>query len=215
MAFNTGLASVTDGHLRAIALDPCYIPKSGKRTPGLGCFWSGTANAAKRGLEILGMALVDATDRLAVFLTAAQTFVEKRKGRIPDYLAHMDDPNSLLGLNLRAFAGVADRLRGLTSLVVTDAYFAKRTFVTSLADCQARNKNSLDFAFNASLTAVNLAKAVAKGSGLDLSVEDLKILIHNAVMAQRIFSMFGKTPNMNLNQSIFKELLFYGVKSAA
>ena len=125
VAFNTGLASGTDGHLRAIALDPCYIPKSGKKTPGLGYFWSGTANAAKRGLEIL------------------------------------------------------------------------------------------DFAFNASLTAVNLAKNVAKESGIDLSVEDVKLLIHNAVMIQRIFSMFGNTPNMNLNQSIFKELLFYGVKSAA
>ena len=347
VAFNTGLASGTDGHLRAIALDPCYIPKSGKKTPGLGYFWSGTANAAKRGLEILGMALVDARNRQAVFLTAAQTFVEKRKGRTPDYLAHMDDPNSLLGLYLRAFASVADRLRGLTGLVVADAYFAKCTFVTGLdclafdlvsrfrddarlryfydgpvesrrgrprkfsgdvdidnpkedvfrksvvkdgestvtlhfakvyavclkravgaviavydnpdkktqtrkvffstdltlsgediywvyrsrfgieflyrdgkqftglADCQARNRDSLDFAFNASLTAINLAKAVAKESDLDLSVEDVKLLIHNAVMIHRIFSTFGKSPNHNLNQPIFKELLFYGVKSAA
>ena len=335
VAFNTGLASATVGHLRAIALDPCYIPKSG------------TANAAKRGLEILGMALVDARNRQAVFLTAAQTFVEKRKGRTPDYLAHMDDPNSLLGLYLRAFASVADRLRGLTGLVVADAYFAKCTFVTGLdclafdlvsrfrddarlryfydgpvesrrgrprkfsgdvdidnpredvfrksvvkdgestvtlhfakvyavclkravgaviavydnpdkktqtrkvffstdltlsgediywvyrsrfgieflyrdgkqftglADCQARNRDSLDFAFNASLTAINLAKAVAKESDLDLSVEDVKLLIHNAVMIHRIFSTFGKSPNHNLNQPIFKELLFYGVKSAA
>ncbi len=64
VAFNTGLASRTEGHLRAIAIDPCYIPKSGKKTPGLGYFWSGTANATKRGLEILGMALVDGTQGL-------------------------------------------------------------------------------------------------------------------------------------------------------
>jgi hypothetical protein len=273
VAFNTGLASRTEGHLRAIAIDPCYIPKSGKKTPGLGYFWSGTANDTKRGLEILGMALVDATDRLALFLTAVQTFMGKRKGRTPDYLVHMDDPNSLIGLYLRAFASVADRLRGLTDLVVADAYFAKvyavslkrsvgaviavyddpdkKTQVrkvyfstdltlsgediywvyrsrfaieflyrdgkqfTGLTNCQARNSNSLDFAFNASLSAINIAKALSVESGLSLSVEDGKLLIHNTVMVQRILSTFGKTPNLNLNQEIFKELLFYGVKSAA
>ena len=347
VAFNTGLASRTEGHLRAIAIDPCYIPKSGKKTPGLGYFWSGTANDTKRGLEILGMALVDATDRLALFLTAVQTFMGKRKGRTPDYLVHMDDPNSLIGLYLRAFASVADRLRGLTDLVVADAYFAKRTFVTGLeclafnlvsrfrddvrlrylyngprvkrrgqpkkfdgdvdiknpredvfkkttvkdgvsivtlyfakvyavslkravgaviavydnpdkktqvrkvyfstdltlsgediywvyrsrfaieflyrdgkqftglTNCQARNSNSLDFAFNASLSAINIAKALSVESGLSLSVEDVKLLIHNTVMVQRILSTFGKTPNLNLNQKIIKELLFYGLKTAA
>ena len=347
VAFNTGLAPHIDGHLRAIAIDPCYIPKSGKKTPGLAYFWSGTAKASKRGLEILGMALVDATDRLAVFLTAVQTFVGRRKGRTPDYLAHMDDPNSLIGLYLRAFAGVADKLRSLTNLVVADAYFAKSTFVTGLeclafnlvsrfrddarlrylyngpregrrgrprkfdgdvdisdpregvfekttvqegksevtlyfaklyavclkrvvgavivvyddpdkktqvrkvyfstdltlsgediyrvyrsrfqieflyrdgkqftglTDCQARTRKSLNFAFNASLTAVNLAKAFAKGSGMNLPVEDVKLLVHNTVMIQRILSTFGEPPNLNLNQPNIKELLFFGVKNAA
>ena len=138
VAFNTGLTTRTDGHLRAIAIDPCFIPKSGKKTPGLGYFWSGTANATKRGLEILGMALVDATERLAIFLTAVQTLLGKRKGRTPDYLAHMDNKDSLIGLYLRACASVADKLRGLTDLVVADAYFAKRTFVIGL-DCLAFN----------------------------------------------------------------------------
>ena len=308
VAFNTGLASRTEGHLRAIAIDPCYIPTSGKKTPGLGYFWSGTANDTKRGLEILGMALVDATDRLTLFLTAVQTFMGKRKGRTPDYLVHMDDPDSLIGLYLRAFASVADRLRGLTDLVVADAYFAKRTFVTGLeclafnlvsrfrddvrlrylyngprvkrrgqpkkfdgdvdiknpredvikktqvrkvyfstdltlsgediywiyrlrfaieflyrdgkqftglTNCQARSSNSLDFAFNASLSAINIAKALSVESGLNLSVEDVKLLIHNTVMVQRILSTFGKTPNLNLNQKNIKELLFYGLKTAA
>ena len=332
---------------KAIAIDPCYIPKSGKKTPGLGYFWSGTANAKKRGLDIFGMALVSATDRTATFLTAVQTFAGKKKGRVPDYLAHMDDPNSLIGLYLRAFASVSDRLRDMTNLVVADAYFAKRTFVsgldclafnlvsrfrddvrlrylyngprekrrgkpkkydgdvdikkpredvfrkatvtdggsnvtlyfarvyavslrrivgavivvyddperesqtrkvyfstdltlsgediywvyrsrfqiefiyrdakqfTGLNDCQARNANSLDFAFNASLSAVNIAKALSAESELNLSVEDVKILIHNTVMAQRILSTFGKDTYLDLNQPNIKELLFYGVKAAA
>ena len=52
-------------------------------------------------------------------------------------------------------------------------------------------------------------------SGLSLSVEDVKLLLHNTVMVQRILSTFGKTPNLNLNQKINKELLFYGLKTAA
>ena len=86
---------------------------------------------------------------------------------------------------------------------------------TGLTNCQARNSNSLNFAFNASLSAINIAKALSVESGLNLSVEDVKLLIHNTVMVQRILSTFGKTPNLNLNQKKIKELLFYGVKTAA
>ena len=50
---------------------------------------------------------------------------------------------------------------------------------------------------------------------LTLSGEDVKLLIHNTVMVQRILSTFGKTPNLKLNQKNIKELLFYGVKTAA
>ena len=33
--------------LKALAIDPSYIYKSGKRTPGLGYFWSGVAGKAR------------------------------------------------------------------------------------------------------------------------------------------------------------------------
>ena len=45
--------------LLAIAIDPSYISKSGKKTPHIGTFWSGCANSMKHGLEIMGLALVD------------------------------------------------------------------------------------------------------------------------------------------------------------
>ena len=342
--FNTAFTSPSDGHLRAIAIDPCFIPKSGKKTPGLGYFWSGTANAAKRGLEILGMALVDAVKRTAVFLSATQTIMDRKpkKGK-----SKKGNPDTLLGLYLKAFARHADSFWKLTHLVVADAFFANNTFVagldrlafdlvsrfrdnirlrylykgskqkkpgrpkkfdgrvdvdkprkgvfatttvddggitvslhyaklyavclkrivgvviavyddpekktqtrkvffstdltlsgeqiylvyrsrfsieflyrdgkqfTSLTGCQARSRKSLNFAFNASLTSVNVAKTLAGELGLDLSVESVKLLIHNAVMIQRIISTFGKSPNLNLNQPKLKELLFFGVKNAA
>ena len=43
------------GKRKAIAVDPSYIPKSGKKTPWLGYFWSGCAGEYKRGLEIMGI----------------------------------------------------------------------------------------------------------------------------------------------------------------
>ncbi len=86
---------------------------------------------------------------------------------------------------------------------------------TSLTGCQARNRKSLNFAFNASLTSINIAKTFAGELRLDLSVEDVKLLTHNAVMIQSIISTFGKYPNLNLNQSKLKELLFLSVKNAA
>ena len=48
------------GHLIAIAIDPCFIPKAGKKTPGVDWFWSGCAGATKHSLEILGLSVVDA-----------------------------------------------------------------------------------------------------------------------------------------------------------
>ena len=41
--------------LLAIAIDPSYISKSGKKTPHIGTFWSGCASSMKHGLEIMAM----------------------------------------------------------------------------------------------------------------------------------------------------------------
>ena len=48
---------------KAIAIDASYISKSGKKTPYIGKFWSGCASAMKRGLEILGIGIVDIDSR--------------------------------------------------------------------------------------------------------------------------------------------------------
>lgn len=58
IAFNQSFVQKQSGHRYAIAIDPSFVSKSGKKTPGLGYFWSGCVQAVKRGLEILGIALV-------------------------------------------------------------------------------------------------------------------------------------------------------------
>lgn len=58
---------------KAIAIDASYISKSGKKTPYIGKFWSGCASAMKRGLEILGIGIVDIDSRDRMMLRAEQT----------------------------------------------------------------------------------------------------------------------------------------------
>ena len=57
----------------AIAIDPSYVSKAGKKTAHIGRFWSGCASAVKHGLEILGIAVIDADIRDAMMLRAVQT----------------------------------------------------------------------------------------------------------------------------------------------
>ena len=59
--------------LLAIAIDPCYISKVGKKTPHIGRFWSGCAGAVKHRLEIMGIGLLDVANNKCMMLRAHQT----------------------------------------------------------------------------------------------------------------------------------------------
>ena len=54
----------------------------------------------------------------------------------------------------------------------------------------------MDFAFNLSLAAINVAKAFAKEQKLNLSIADSKLLMHNVMMIQSFLSAFGEMPNV-------------------
>ncbi len=76
VAFNLELAKsyLEDSiGIKALAIDPCYISKSGKHTPGLGYFWSGLAGQAKWGLEILGVGIIDTFRHDCVMLGGFQS----------------------------------------------------------------------------------------------------------------------------------------------
>ena len=77
---------------------------------------------------------------------------------------------------------------------------------SGLCDCQARDFAKLDFAFNSSLTAVNVAKVVVRQNYPRLSIANLKSLLYNCYLTKRFFAMSGLRPNMSLNAKIFKEL---------
>ena len=130
ISFNLTLVREGKPNRRAIAIDPSHIGKSGKKTPGVGYFWSGCASAVKWGLELMGFALVDADAGTGVHLVAKQTFTDKVRGAVPYYLKHMDNHNTIIGIYLRAIHSLKDDLLKLSGCLVADAFFSKETFVT-------------------------------------------------------------------------------------
>jgi len=90
---------------------------------------------------------------------------------------------------------------------------------TGLNDSQARSENKLHFQFNASLTSINIAKAIhwlsiSKNERGAFSMADIKTMNHNILMLNRFFDVFGVSPYSAKNQKHFKELILYGTMAA-
>lgn len=105
---------------KTIAIDASHISKSGKKTPYIGRFWSGCVSAMKRGLEILGIGIIDIDNRDCMMLRAEQTpdkaYLEKQGEDYVDWYLNV----------LRKYK---DNLLGITRYVVADAWFSKAKFV--------------------------------------------------------------------------------------
>ena len=123
----------------------------------------------KWGLEILGFAIVVADAGTGVHLVAKQTFTDKVKGAVPYYPRHMYNQNTIIGIYLRTIHSLKDDLLKLSSCLVADAFFSKETFVTGA--------KALDFAFNMSLSTINVARQFGKEYDVDLSISDVKELL--------------------------------------
>ncbi len=83
-----------------------------------------------------------------------------------------------------------------------------------LMDCQARHKNRLDFAFNASFASLNVARVFIKDNDMDNSIANVKSMMFNAHFADLIFCVSRYRPNRNLISKIFKELIGWQPKVA-
>ncbi|WP_244972361.1 transposase [Prevotella denticola] len=81
-----------------------------------------------------------------------------------------------------------------------------------LTDCQARDKRKLDFSFNSSFTALNVAKIMCKELGT--SIGRLKAKMVNAYYAQRIIDVFEKKPNTTLNKESINEIFSFDADAA-
>ena len=308
--------------LLAIAIDPCFISKSGKKTPHIGKFWSVCAGSIKHGLEIMGLALVDVHANTCMMLRAHQT---------PSIRELNLRSKSLTDHYVAVIKRYRKRLRDVTDIVVADAFFSTRPFAdgikefgfhlvsrfrdkanlhyvytgpktgkrgrpktldgkivyknldfskmeeltidglagkaytliayskalkikvrlviwimpngkhklffstktamsgeevlrtyrsrfqiefcfrdakqfTGLTHCQARHKNQLDFAYNASFASQNIAKVMMKENGLPYSMASFKELMTSNHLADLIYGKYRKMPNRNFISQTIKEL---------
>lgn len=85
---------------------------------------------------------------------------------------------------------------------------------TGLEDCQARSKEKLDFAFNASLAAINTAKAAIMEMGEDLSIGEYTTLMHGTLIYQRIMCVSGIKPDPAINRRVMNELVMLAKNAA-
>ena len=81
-----------------------------------------------------------------------------------------------------------------------------------LTDCQARDRRKLDFAFNSSFTALNVAKIMCKELGT--SIGRLKAQMVNAYYVRRIIDVFEKNPNTTLNKESINEIFSFDADAA-
>lgn len=144
--FNTELILANCSQELIMAYDPSYLSKSGKQTPHIGRFWSGTAQTVKRGIEIGSLAIVDITQGTAFSLEAIQTPL------IPKGTNH--EENSIdhhLSVILNR-AAAAKRLN--IAYLAVDGYFAKEKFVNGITGnshlqiiCKLRQDANLRYAY--------------------------------------------------------------------
>ena len=125
-AFNGSIISKhLTGKRKAIAIDPSYIPKSGKKTPWIGYFWSGCAGEYKRGLEIMGIGVIDIDNHECMTLGSIQT---------PDCKTLDNMDNNLVDWYSSYLISRKDKLQSLSRTVVADAFFSKGTFITPMCE---------------------------------------------------------------------------------
>lgn len=119
LEFNKAMVKEHASNNLAVAFDPSYISKSGKKTPGVGYFWSGLAGKAKWGLEIGGLAAVDVDNHTAFHLDAVQTIGLGEGESLPQYYA-------------KVILARKAALQEMSNILLADAYFSKATFVNPL-----------------------------------------------------------------------------------
>ena len=125
-AFNASIISKhLTGKRKAIAIDPSYIPKSGHKTPWIGYFWSGCAGDYKRGLEIMGIGVIDIDNHECMTLGSIQT---------PDCKTLDNMGKNLVDWYSSYLISRKDKLQGISRTVVADAFFSKETFITPMCE---------------------------------------------------------------------------------
>jgi hypothetical protein len=132
-----------------IGFDPSYLSKSGKKTHGVGYFWSGVAGKSKWGLEVAGFAAIDPVLNTAFHLDAYQTPAKEEL----ELLAM-----TLLVYYASLITKNATEFKKLSQYIVADAYFSKLPFLEAVSKAKLffisrlRSDSDLKYLYNGPLT---------------------------------------------------------------
>ena len=126
LTFNTLLIKETVGERRILGFDPTYIKKSGKHTPDVGYFYSGTDSRYKKGLEMSGLAVIDLDQQTSYHLEAIQT--PSASGEV------FQNGESIIDYYAKTIVRRATRLCQISRILVVDAYFTKRNFIDPITE---------------------------------------------------------------------------------
>lgn len=85
---------------------------------------------------------------------------------------------------------------------------------TGFNDCQARSTNKLEFHWNNSLTAINLAKVEQWPQAKPFSMAYSKTLHHNRLLIDRVFSILPESAQLSKNHPEVLKLYHFGTIAA-
>ena len=83
-----------------------------------------------------------------------------------------------------------------------------------ITNYQSTDFRKLNVHSNASLAAVNLAKAACKKLEITYSIFSCKSFIRNAYMLERFIRVFGMNPNPQVIEKLFKAFILFTAKAA-
>ena len=98
--------------------------------------------------------------------------------------------------------------------VASHKYFRNGKQHAGITNCQSTDFRKLDFHFNASLAAINLAKAACKRLGIAYSISSCKSFIHKTYTLERFICVFGINPDPQVIDKLFKELILFTARAA-
>jgi len=125
MGFNIELCQSHLSSNLILGFDPSYLPKSGKKTPHKGKFWSGCASRAIQGIEIGCIGVVDLDNNTAFNLESIQT---------PSPKDLKKDGQTLVDHYAEMLIARADDLAKISTYLAVDGYFAKKKFVDAMVE---------------------------------------------------------------------------------
>lgn len=125
LSFNYELVKTYAGVEIICVFDPFFVKKSGKKTYGVGQFWSGVAGRALRGLEVGCLCFVDVAAGTALHALAEQT---------PSAASLHKKGKTLIDHYVSVIQKQVTRIVSLTRYLAVDGYFAKKEFIQPLVE---------------------------------------------------------------------------------